>query len=207
MIRATAHALARCATQVTENDMGNGQAATHRSHAGGSDRRSTPRWRATLLELALSAGGDYADLFFEYRAGADYVYEDEQRQGGRARHHARPRRARHQGRRHRLRLLRGADLGGDGRGGAHRGADRAGGQVAGAGRHPRAAHPQLLPGGGADAGDAGAGQARAACAAAIARRAPYDPRIIKVSCSFAEELKEILIVTSRRASWRAIASR
>src|ERR1700745_370118 len=30
-----------------------------------------------LLELALSAGGDYADLFFEYRAGADYVYEDE----------------------------------------------------------------------------------------------------------------------------------
>src|ERR1700745_3336130 len=30
-----------------------------------------------LLELALSAGGDYADLFFEYRAGADYVFEDE----------------------------------------------------------------------------------------------------------------------------------
>src|SRR5229473_7776939 len=30
-----------------------------------------------LLELALSAGGDYADLFFEYRCGADYVYEDE----------------------------------------------------------------------------------------------------------------------------------
>src|SRR6476620_6841094 len=30
-----------------------------------------------LLEMALSAGGDYADLFFEYRAGADYVYEDE----------------------------------------------------------------------------------------------------------------------------------
>src|SRR5215471_18064137 len=30
-----------------------------------------------LLELALSAGGDYADLFFEYRAGADYVDEDE----------------------------------------------------------------------------------------------------------------------------------
>src|SRR5213593_2991730 len=30
-----------------------------------------------LLELALSQGGDYADLFFEYRAGADYSYEDE----------------------------------------------------------------------------------------------------------------------------------
>jgi TldD protein len=30
-----------------------------------------------LLELALGHGGDYADLYFEYRAGADYVYEDE----------------------------------------------------------------------------------------------------------------------------------
>src|SRR2546421_6985733 len=29
-----------------------------------------------LLELALSQGGDFADLFFEYRAGADYVFED-----------------------------------------------------------------------------------------------------------------------------------
>src|SRR5258705_13393937 len=29
-----------------------------------------------LLELALGQGGDYADLFFEYRAGADYVFED-----------------------------------------------------------------------------------------------------------------------------------
>src|SRR5581483_2061420 len=26
-----------------------------------------------LLTLALSQGGDYADLYFEYRAGADYV--------------------------------------------------------------------------------------------------------------------------------------
>jgi TldD protein len=29
-----------------------------------------------LLELALGQGGDYADLYFEYRAGADYVFED-----------------------------------------------------------------------------------------------------------------------------------
>src|SRR5689334_18857017 len=29
-----------------------------------------------LLELALGSGGDDADLYFEYRAGADYVYED-----------------------------------------------------------------------------------------------------------------------------------
>src|SRR5579862_1266610 len=30
-----------------------------------------------LLEIALSAGGDYADLYSEYRAGADYSYDDE----------------------------------------------------------------------------------------------------------------------------------
>src|SRR3954470_1585811 len=30
-----------------------------------------------LLSEALSRGGDYADLFFEYRAGADFTYEDE----------------------------------------------------------------------------------------------------------------------------------
>src|SRR5215831_5674651 len=29
-----------------------------------------------LLELALGQGGDYADLFFEYRAGADFLFED-----------------------------------------------------------------------------------------------------------------------------------
>src|SRR3954467_11846424 len=29
-----------------------------------------------LLELALGQGGDYADLFFEYRAGADFTFED-----------------------------------------------------------------------------------------------------------------------------------
>ena len=30
-----------------------------------------------LLAIALSHGGDYADLFFEYRVGADFSYEDE----------------------------------------------------------------------------------------------------------------------------------
>ena len=29
-----------------------------------------------LLAAALSSGGDYADLYFEHRAGADYVLED-----------------------------------------------------------------------------------------------------------------------------------
>ena len=31
-----------------------------------------------LLGEALSAGGDYADLYFEYRVTADYSYEEEQ---------------------------------------------------------------------------------------------------------------------------------
>ena len=30
-----------------------------------------------LLEAALAHGGDDADLYFEYRAGADYVLEEE----------------------------------------------------------------------------------------------------------------------------------
>ena len=29
-----------------------------------------------LLATALSTGGDYADLFFEYRSGADFTYEE-----------------------------------------------------------------------------------------------------------------------------------
>ena len=31
----------------------------------------------SLLETALSRGGDYADLYFEYRAGADFTFEEE----------------------------------------------------------------------------------------------------------------------------------
>src|SRR5215218_1979009 len=31
-----------------------------------------------LLGLALEAGGDYADLYFEFRVSADYVLEEEQ---------------------------------------------------------------------------------------------------------------------------------
>src|SRR5438067_927332 len=30
-----------------------------------------------LLELALSRGGDYSDLYFEYRAAADFSFEEE----------------------------------------------------------------------------------------------------------------------------------
>src|SRR5881392_1134782 len=31
-----------------------------------------------LLALALEAGGDYADIYFEFRVSADYVLEEEQ---------------------------------------------------------------------------------------------------------------------------------
>ena len=31
-----------------------------------------------LLGIALSAGGDYADLYFEFRVSADYALEEEQ---------------------------------------------------------------------------------------------------------------------------------
>src|SRR5512142_1370552 len=31
-----------------------------------------------LLSLALEAGGDYADIYFEFRVSADYVLEEEQ---------------------------------------------------------------------------------------------------------------------------------
>lgn len=45
--------------------------------------RTTPlsaigdEWARRLLNIALSRGGDYADLFFEYSDDASYVYEDE----------------------------------------------------------------------------------------------------------------------------------
>jgi TldD protein len=45
-----------------------------------SEGGSTPIDHQTarrLLSLALSRGGDYADLYFEYRAGASYLYEEE----------------------------------------------------------------------------------------------------------------------------------
>src|SRR4026209_1080282 len=37
-----------------------------------------PQTAHRLLALALEAGGDYADLYFEFRVSADYALEEEQ---------------------------------------------------------------------------------------------------------------------------------
>jgi len=148
-----------------------------------------------LLELALSAGGDYADLFFEYRAGADYVYEDERVKA----------------------VGRGITLGlgvrvtkGDATGYAYceeltweamATAARTAAQIAQSGKSPAPVdiraltipsfYPVAVP----------TLETLAPQKLELLRRGDraaraYDPRIVKVSCSFAEELKEILIVTS-----------
>jgi TldD protein len=148
-----------------------------------------------LLELALGQGGDYADLYFEYRCGADYVYEDERVKA----------------------VGRGITLGlgvrvlkGDATGYAYceeltweamAEAARTAAQIASAGRSPAPVdiralsvpnfYPVAVP----------TLETLAPEKLELLRRGDraaraHDPRIVKVSCSFAEELKEILIVTS-----------
>jgi len=150
-----------------------------------------------LLELALSQGGDYADLFFEYRTGADYVYEDEKVKS----------------------VGRGVTLGlgvrvtkGDATGYAYTEelgwepmahVARTAAQIASAGKSPApvpsmirtievpsfypVAVPSLdtLPEEKLELLRRGDRAARA-----------FDKRIVKVQASFAEELKEILVVTA-----------
>jgi TldD protein len=173
--------------------MGNGQLQAPFAPGGATEIDAALARK--LLELALSAGGDYADLFFEYRAGADYVYEDERVKA----------------------VGRGITLGlgvrvtkGDATGYAYceeltweamAEAARTAAQIAQAGKSPapvdiRALHipsfyPVAVP----------TLETLAPAKLELLRRGDraarkYDPRIIKVSCSFAEELKEILIVTS-----------
>jgi TldD protein len=148
-----------------------------------------------LLELALGQGGDYADLFFEYRAGADYVYEDERVKA----------------------VGRGITLGlgvrvlkGDATGYAYceeltfeamAEAARTAAAIASAGKSPAPVdiraltvpsfYPVLVP----------TLETLAPQKLELLRRGDraaraFDARIIKVQASFAEELKEILIVTS-----------
>jgi TldD protein len=150
-----------------------------------------------LLALALEAGGDYADLYFEFRVSADYSLEEEQ-----------------------VRTLgRGITLGlgvrvtkGDATGYAYTEdlawekmahAAKTAGQIAAAGGHApvgiatlsnvatpsfyAVATPSLV----VPAADKLA-LLRAADRAARA----YDPRIVKVEASFAESIKEVLVFTS-----------
>jgi len=148
-----------------------------------------------LLAAALEAGGDYADLYFEYRVGADYVLEEEQVKT----------------------VGRGVTLGlgvrvtkGDATGYAYTEdlswermlhAARIAGQIASGGKtvdpvaiapvrtadHYPVARPSLVV--------APTDKLTLLRAADVAARA-YDPRIVKVEASLTEVLKEILVVTS-----------
>ncbi len=148
-----------------------------------------------LLGAALASGGDYADLYFEYRASADFVYEEE--------------RVRNVG--------RGITLGlgvrvlkGDATGYAYTeeltqermlATARTAGQIAaGGGAAPVAVPAQIAvadfyPVGLPTIDASPQGKLELLRRADRAARA-YDPRIVKVECSVSEELKEILVVTS-----------
>jgi len=148
-----------------------------------------------LLEISLSRGGDYADLYFEYRAGADFSFEDQKVKS----------------------VGRGITLGlgvrvlkGDATGYAYceeltweamAQAALTAAQIASSGASPapvevRAVqvpsfYPVVLPSIETVPEDKLELLRRADRAARS-----FDPKIIKVQCSFAEELKEILVVTS-----------
>jgi TldD protein len=148
-----------------------------------------------LLEIALSQGGDDADLYFEYRAGASYSFEDERVKS----------------------VGRGITLGlgvrvvkGDATGYAYceeltfdamAEAARTAAQIAAGGKavapvevrpfavpsfYPiQVASIETLPEPKLELLRRGDREARL-----------YDPRIVKVSCSFVEELREILVITA-----------
>jgi TldD protein len=150
-----------------------------------------------LLSLALAPGGDYADLYFEFRVSADYVLEEEQVKT----------------------LGRGITLGlgvrvtkGDATGYAYTEdlawekmahAAKTAGQIAMGGGHKpvdvsalarverpefyRIATPSLI---------VPAGEKLALLRAADQAARAFDPRIVKVEASFAESIREVLLFTS-----------
>ena len=148
-----------------------------------------------LLAAALSSGGDYADLYFEHRSGADFVLED-----GRVRT-----------------VGRGVTLGlgvrvlrGDATGYAYTeelaedrmlDAARTAAQIAASGGAPGPIavkpvpladrYPVVEP----SLARAGADKLALLRRADAAARA-YDPRIVRVAASLAEESREVLVVTS-----------
>ena len=150
-----------------------------------------------LLGLALEAGGDYADLYFEFRVSADYALEEEQ-----------------------VRTLgRGITLGlgvrvtkGDATGYAYTEdlawermahAARTAGQIAAGGGHApvgvsaptQVKAPKFYEIGQPSLVVPAVDKLALLRAADKAARA-YDPRIVKVEASFAEAIKEILLFTS-----------
>ena len=150
-----------------------------------------------LLGHALAAGGDYADLYFEFRVSADYVLEEEQVKA----------------------LGRGITLGlgvrvtkGDATGYAYTEdlswqkmvhAARTAGQIAAGGGHApvdvadlaRVAAPSFYAVPQPSLVQPAADKLALLRAADRAARA-FDPRIVKVEASFVESIKEILLFTS-----------
>jgi TldD protein len=150
-----------------------------------------------LLGLALEAGGDYADLYFEFRVSADYALEEEQ-----------------------IRTLgRGITLGlgvrvtrGDATGYAYcedlawekmAHAARTAGQIAAGGGHAPVAVGALakVPTPSFYAVETPSLVVPAPEKLALLREADraaraHDPRIVKVEASFAESIKEVLLFTS-----------
>jgi TldD protein len=148
-----------------------------------------------LLEIALLRGGDHADLYFEYRAGADYLYEDQKVKS----------------------VGRGITLGlgvrvlaGDATGYAYceeltweamENAARTAAQIAAQGASPppeavRAIEvPSFYPVKVPSLETVPEDKLELLRRADRAARA-YSPKIVKVQCSFVEELKEILVVSA-----------
>jgi TldD protein len=148
-----------------------------------------------LLSEALSGGGDYADLYFEYRSGADYLFEE-----GRVRT-----------------VGRGVVLGlgvrvlrGDATGYAYTEqlsearmleAARTAGQIAASGASPgpisikEVAVPSFYPITEPSLERPGAEKVDLLRRADRAARA-YDPRIVRVEASLSEEWREVMVVSS-----------
>ncbi|RMH41470.1 MAG: metalloprotease TldD [Deltaproteobacteria bacterium] len=161
----------------------------------GGDHEIDARIAEKLLAIALRDGGDYADLYFEYRIGADYVLEDE-----------------------RIKTVgRGVSVGlgvrvvkGDATGYAYTEdlsfdrmaqAARTAGQIAAGGGSHRTFRIEAFAVPNRYSVQSLSLEAPPADKLALLRAADraaraYDPRIVKVDVSFVEQLKEILVVTS-----------
>ncbi|HUH02093.1 MAG TPA: metalloprotease TldD [Kofleriaceae bacterium] len=161
----------------------------------GGDTEIDAQIAQRLLSIALDSGGDYADLFFEYNIGADYVLEEEKIKT----------------------VGRGITMGlgvrvtkGDATGYAYaedltqasmEHAARTAGQIASGGGAPApvAVNPvvvQDLYPVGTPTIDLPPAEKLALLRAADRAARAHDPRIVKVEASFTEQLREILVVTS-----------
>jgi TldD protein len=163
--------------------------------APGGEHEIDAQIAARLLATALQAGGDYADLFFEYRVSANYVLEEERIKS----------------------VGRGVTMGlgvrvtkGDATGYAYSEdlsdermaqAARTAGQIAAGGgsQIPAAIKPvevpDFYPVSEASIHVPAAEKLALLRAADQASRA-FDPRVVKVEASFVEQLRELLVVTS-----------